>query len=75
MATAGPPDNDALAVIGAAAEDTVRSRVSQLTAAGGIVATPVRTLVQAQLAALLCTLDAVREHYRPARPRPSAPRA
>jgi hypothetical protein len=75
MATAGPPDNDALAVIGAAAEDTVRSRVSQLTVAGGIVATPVRTLVQAQLAALLCTLDAVREHYRPARPRPSAPRA
>jgi len=35
---------------------------------------PLQTLVQAQLAALLCTLDAVRERYRPTHPRPAGPR-
>jgi hypothetical protein len=75
MAAAGPPGNEVLAAIAAAAEDKLRSRVLQLTVAGDIAATPVRTLVQAQLAALLCTLDAVREHFRPAHPRPPAPRA
>jgi hypothetical protein len=75
MAAAGPPQSDALASTEAAAIEKVRTRVPQLTVAGAIESTPVRTLVQAQLAALLCALDAVREHYRPAHPRPPAPRA
>ncbi len=72
MAAAGPRSNDVLAAVEEAAAGTLRARVSQLTVAGAIEATPVRTLVQAQLAALLCTLDAVRERYRPAHPRPAA---
>lgn len=74
MAAAGPRPNDVLAAVEAAAEEKVRTRVPQLTVGGAIKATPLRTLVQAQLAALLCTLDAVRERYRPAHPRPSARR-
>jgi hypothetical protein len=75
MAAAGPAGNGTLAAVRAAAEDRVRSRVPQLAAAAAIEAVPIRTLVRAQLAALLCTLDAVRERYRPAHPRPAAPRA
>jgi hypothetical protein len=52
----------------------VRDRASLLALAGGLQAVPIRTLVQCQLAALLCTLVAVRERYRPAHPRPTAPR-
>ncbi len=74
MAAAEPRQSDALAAVQAAAEDKVRTRAPQLAAAGAIGPVPVRTLVQAQLAALLCTLDAVRERYRPARPRPAEPR-
>jgi hypothetical protein len=74
MAAAEPRASAALAAIRAAAEEKVRTRVPQLAVAGAIEAVPVRTLVQAQLAALLCALDAVRERYRPAHPRPAAPR-
>jgi hypothetical protein len=70
MAEAELQQNDVLAAVRAAAEEKVRTRVAQLTVAGAIQAAPVRTLVQAQLAALLCSLDAVRERYRPSRPRP-----
>lgn len=75
MAAAESQQNDALATVRAAAEDKVRTRAPRLAAAGAIEPVPVRTLVQAQLAALLCALDAVRERYRPAHPRPSAARA
>jgi hypothetical protein len=73
MAAAEAQQNDALAAVRIAAEEKVRTRTPQLAAAGAIEPVPVRTLVQAQLAALLCTLDAVRERYRPAHPRPPAP--
>lgn len=73
MAAAGPAGNETLEGIRLAAADKVRSRAAQLAAAGGVEPVPLRTLVQAQLAALLCTLDAVRERYRPARLRPPAP--
>ncbi|HQG03031.1 MAG TPA: hypothetical protein PK838_01710 [Thermoleophilia bacterium] len=75
MAAAGPRQNDVLAAVRAAAEDRVHTRVPQLLVAGAIAPVPLRTLVRAQLAALLCALDAVREHYRPTHPRPPAPRA
>lgn len=74
MAAAGPRASEALAGVRAAAEEKVRTRAAQLGAAGAIEPVPVRTLVQAQLAALLCTLDAVRETFRPAHPRPPAAR-
>ena len=75
MAAAESRQSDALAGVQAAAEDRVRTRAPRLASAGAIEPVPVRTLVQAQLAALLCTLDAVRERFRPAHPRPPAPRA
>ncbi len=75
MAAAEPRPSDVLAAVEAAAEERVRTRVPQLVVAGAIEPVPVRTLVQAQLAALLCGLEAVRDHYRPAHPRPPAPRA
>ena len=53
----------------AEAEAKVRDRASQLAVAGGLRPVPIRTLVQHQLAALLGTLVAVRERYRPAHPR------
>jgi hypothetical protein len=52
----------------------VRERAPQLASAGGLEPVPIRSLVQCQLAALLCSLVAVRERYRPAHPRPPAPR-
>ena len=52
----------------------MRDRASQLAAAGGLEPVPIRALVQCQFAALLCTLVAVRERYRPAHPRPSMAR-
>ncbi len=75
LAAAEPRQSDTLATVRAAAEEKVRTRAPQLALAGAIEPTPVRTLVQAQLAALLCGLDAVRERFRPAHPRPAAPRA
>ena len=74
MTAAEPQKSDALAAVRATAEEKVRSRAPQLAAAGAIEPVPLRTLVQAQLAALLCTLDAVRERYRPTHPRPAGPR-
>lgn len=74
MLAAEPEQNDALADLRAEAETKVRDRAPQLAAAGGLEPVPIRALVQCQLAALLCTLVAVRERYRPAHPRPPAPR-
>jgi len=74
MVAAEPEQNDALADLRAEAEAKVRDRAPQLAAAGGLEPVPIRALVQCQLAALLCTLVAVRERYRPAHPRPPAPR-
>jgi hypothetical protein len=73
-AAAEPRQTATLAAVRAAAEEKVRTRVPQLTVAGAIAPTPVRTLVRAQLAALLCGLDAVRERIRPSHPRPPAAR-
>ncbi len=75
MAAAEPRQNDGLAAVRTACEEKVRERSAQLASAGAIEPTPLRTLVQAQLAALLCALDAVRERYRPAHPRLRVPRA
>jgi len=74
MLAAEPEQNDMLTDLRAEAEAKVRDRASLLALAGGLQAVPIRTLVQCQLAALLCTLVAVRERYRPAHPRPTAPR-
>jgi len=67
-------DKSAAGLTRAEAEAQVRDRASQLAAAGGLEPVPIRALVQYQLAALLCTLVAVRERYRPAHPRPSMAR-
>jgi hypothetical protein len=53
----------------------VRTRAERLAAAGGIEPPPIRSLVQCQVASLLCALVATRDRYRPARPRPAEPRA
>ena len=74
MLAAEPEQNDALADLRAEAETKVRDRAPQLAASGDLEPVPIRALVQCQLAALLCTLVAVRERYRPAHPRPPAPR-
>jgi hypothetical protein len=74
MLAAEPRQHQSFAGLRREAEARVRDRAPQLAVAGGLQAVPVRTLVQVQLAALLCTLVAVRERYRPARPRPAAPR-
>ncbi len=74
MLAAEPQQNDALVTLRAEAEAKVRERAPRLASAGALEPVPIRTLVQCQLAALLCTLVAVRERYRPAHPRPSAPR-
>lgn len=73
MAAAGPADSGTLRAVRAAAEEKVRTRAAQLASGGGIRPVPLRTLAQAQLAALLCALDAVRERFRRRRPRPSGP--
>ncbi len=57
------------------AVEEVRTRAERLASAGGIEAPPIRSLVQAQVASLLCALVATRDRYRQARPRPSEPRA
>lgn len=74
MLAAEPEQNDALADLRARALAKVRERAPQLASAGGLEPVPIRSLVQGQLAALLCSLVAVRERYRPARPRPPGPR-
>jgi hypothetical protein len=74
MAAVEPHQDDVLAGLRLEAEARVRDRAPQLAAAAGVVATPIRALVQAQLAALLCALVAVRERYRLARPRPAKSR-
>lgn len=74
MLAAEPEQNDALVTLRAEAEAKVRDRAPQLASAGGLEPVPIRALVQCQLAALLCTLVAVRERYRPAHPRPSMAR-
>lgn len=74
MARAEPEQNEALESVAAAAEQKVRGRVPLLVTAAAISPVPVQTLVRAQLAALLCTLDTVRLRYRPAHPAPAAPR-
>jgi hypothetical protein len=74
MARTEPEQNEVLERVAAAAEDKVRSRVPQIVTTAGIGPVPVQSLVRAQLAALLCTLDAVRLRYRPAHPAPTAPR-
>jgi len=74
MLAAEPEQSQALADLRAEAEAKVRERAPQLASAGGLEPVPVRALVQCQLAALLCTLVAVRERYRPAHPRPSTAR-
>jgi len=75
MIAAEPSRSDALEALRAEAEAEVRERAPRLATAGGLEAVPIRRLVQCQVAALLCSLLAVRERYRPARPRPTAPRA
>ena len=75
MARAEPEQNDVLEGVSAVAEEKLRSRVLRLATAGAIEPVPVRALVQAQLAALLCTLDAVRLRFRPAHPAPAAARS
>jgi hypothetical protein len=67
--------DDVLRNLHAEAVAEVRTRAERLASAGGIEAPPIRTLVQCQVAAVLCGLLAVRDRYRPARPRPAEPRA
>ena len=74
MLAAEPEQSDVLAELQTRAEARVRERAPQLASAGGLEPVPIRSLVQCQLAALLCSLVAVRERYRPAHPRPPAPR-
>jgi len=74
MLAAEPEQNDALVALRAEAEAKVRDRAPQLASTGGLEPVPIRALVQCQFAALLCTLVAVRERYRPAHPRPSMAR-
>ena len=74
MLAAGPEQSHALADLRAEAEAKVRDRDPRLASAGGLEPVPIRALVQCQLAALLCTLVAVRERYRRAHPRPRVAR-
>jgi hypothetical protein len=72
MVAAEPVQDDVLARMRAEAEALVRDRAPRLASACGLEAVPLRRLVQCQLSALLSTLVAVRDRYRPARPRPKA---
>jgi len=74
MVAAEPQQDDALRDLHDEAVAEVRTRADRLATAGGLQAPPIRALVQCQVAALLCALVATRERYRPARPRPTAPR-
>jgi len=51
------------------AEQRVRAGVPPLAAEAAVEPVPLRRAAQVQLAALLCTLDCVRERFRPRRPR------
>ena len=75
MLAAEAQQDDVLRELHAEAVAEVRTRAERLASAGGIEAPPIRALVQCQVAALLCGLLAARDRYRPARPRPIAPRA
>jgi hypothetical protein len=75
MVAAEPEQTGLLAELRDEAAAEVRERAPRLAAAGGLRAPPIRSLVQCQVAALLCGLLAVRERYRPVHPRPTAPRA
>lgn len=74
MVAAEPVQDDVLRELHDEAVSEVRMRADRLASAGGLQAPPIRALVQCQVAALLCALVATRERYRPARPRPPAPR-
>lgn len=74
MLAAEPERDERLDQPGAEALAKVRARAPHLAAAAAVEPVPIRRLVQAQLAALLYGLDAVRERYRPARPRPASSR-
>jgi len=63
MLDAEPVRHAALDALAAEAAAEVRTRVARLVAAGGIEAPPIRRLAQCQVAALLCTLVAVRERH------------
>ena len=74
MVAAEAQQDDVLRALHDEAVLEVRTRAERLAAAGGIEATPIRALVQCQVASLLCALVATRDRYRPARPRPVEPR-
>ena len=74
MIAAEARQDDVLRALHDEAVVEVRTRAERLAAAGGIEATPIRALVQCQVASLLCALVATRDRYRPARPRPAEPR-
>jgi len=74
MVAAEPAQDDTLAALREEAEALVRERAPRLASACGLEAVPLRRLVQCQLSSLLSTLVAVRDRYRPARPRPAVAR-
>jgi hypothetical protein len=74
MIAAEAQQDDVLRALHDEAALEVRTRAERLAAAGGIEATPIRALVQCQVASLLCALVATRDRYRPARPCPAEPR-
>ena len=73
MLAAEPDQSEVLEELRAEAEAEVRERAPKLVSAGGVQPVPIRALAQYQLACLLCSLIAVRDRYRPRRPRPDAP--
>ena len=75
MIAAEARQDDVLLALHDEAVTEVRMRAERLAAAGGIEAPPIRSLVQCQVASLLCALVATRDRYRPARPRPAEPGA
>jgi hypothetical protein len=74
MLAVEPEQDETLAELREEAEALVRDRAPRLASACGLEAVPLRRLVQCQLSALLSTLVAVRDRYRPARPRPTTAR-
>lgn len=73
MVAAEPEQDASLAALREEAEAKVRDRAPQLASACGLQPVPIRALVQCQLAALLCSLVAVRKHHERGRARPTAP--
>ena len=63
--------SETLEELRAEAEAEVRERALKLASAGGVQPVPIRALAQYQLSCLLCSLIAVRDRYRPRRPRPA----